>query len=111
MTTRPIRLLHTSDVHIGGGFRTPDDGDHHGHCLCPVMVIEQQVKAHAVDLMLVVGDLFDHQRVSRDLVDEVLGRLGRLGVPCVVIAGNHDVHDDRSIYVEGVAEQAGVIFI
>jgi len=111
VTTRPIRLLHTSDVHIGGGFRTPDDGHHHDHCLCPLVVIEQQVKAHAVDLMLVVGDLFDHQRVSRDLVDEVLGRLGRLGVPCVVIAGNHDVHDDRSIYVEGVAEDAGVIFI
>jgi DNA repair protein SbcD/Mre11 len=108
---RPIRLLHTSDIHIGGGFRTPDGGDHHDHCLCPLVVIEQLVADEQVDVMLVVGDLFDHQRVSDDLVDEVLGRLGRLGVPCVVLAGNHDVHDERSVYASGAPERSGVIFI
>ena len=108
---RPVRLLHTSDVHIGGGFRTPEHGGHHAHCLCPLVAIERLVESEHVDVMLVVGDLFDHQRVSQALVDEVLGRLGRLGVPCVMIAGNHDVHDERSIYASGAAERSGVIFI
>jgi exonuclease SbcD len=111
VTTRPVRLLHTSDVHIGGGFRAPEEGDHHDHCLCPILVIEQLVAANGVDVMLVVGDLFDHQRVTADLVDEVLGRLGNLGIPCVVIAGNHDVHDDRSIYLPGTPARSGVIFL
>ena len=108
---RPLRLLHTSDVHIGGGFRTPEEGEHHDHCLCPLVVIEELVEAQKVDVMLVVGDLFDHQRVSDELVDEVLGRLGRLGVPCVVIAGNHDVHDERSVYGTEVLDGSGVIFL
>lgn len=106
-----LRLLHTSDVHIGGGFRTPDHGDHHDHCLCPLVAIEQLVIEHRVDAMLVVGDLFDHQRVSDDLVAEVLGRLGDLGRPCIVIAGNHDVHDERSVYEPTAIDGAGVVFL
>lgn len=108
---KPLRLLHTSDVHIGGGFRTPEEGDHHDHCLCPLVVIEQLVDEHRIDVMLVVGDLFDHQRVSDELVSDVLGRLGKLGVPCVVINGNHDVHDERTVYVGGSVSQSGVIFL
>ncbi len=108
---RPLRLLHTSDVHIGGGFHTPSTGDHLDHCLCPLIAIEQLVVSEEVDVMLVVGDLFDHQRVSDELVAEVLGRLGRLGVPCVVIAGNHDVHDERSVYESLTLERSGVVFL
>lgn len=108
---RPLRLLHTSDVHLGGGFRTPDVGDHTDHCLCPLLVIEDLVVREQVDIMLVVGDLFDHQRVGSDFVSEVLGRLGRLGVPCVVINGNHDVHDERSIWDPESVGRSGVVFI
>ena len=108
---KPLRLLHTSDVHLGGGFRTPEHGAHHEHCLCPLVVIEELVSAHEVDAMLVVGDLFDHQRVSDDLVGEVLGRLGNLGVPCALIAGNHDVHDERSVYETGLVDGSGVVFL
>ena len=110
-TVRPLRLLHTSDVHIGGGFRTPERGDHHDHCLCPIVAIERMVDHHEVDVMLVVGDLFDHQRLGDDLVGHVLGRLGQLGVPCVVISGNHDVHDERTIYRPGSVDGSGVIFL
>ncbi len=107
----PLRLLHTSDVHLGGGFRTPTVGHHHGDCLCPLVMIERLVSTEEADAMLIAGDLFDHQRVSDDLVAEVLGRLGDLGVPCVVIAGNHDVHDDRSIYDRPAASEAGIHFL
>ncbi len=107
---RPIRLLHTSDVHIGGGYRPPTHGEHHDHCLCPLVVIERVVATQSIDAVLVVGDLFDHQRVSSDLVSEVLGRLGALGVPCAVINGNHDVHDEGSIYHPHAVGQSGVHF-
>ena len=108
---KPLRLLHTSDVHLGGGFRTPDHGDHLDDCLCPLVVIEHLVATHRVDAMLVVGDLFDHQRVSDELVGEVLGRLGKLSAPCVLIAGNHDVHDERTLYENGRVGESGVVFL
>lgn len=108
---RPVRLLHTSDVHIGGGFRPPEDGIHLDDCLCPIVAVERAVDSERPDAVLVVGDLFDHQRVTEELVARVLGRLGALGVPCIVIAGNHDVHDERTIYRPPLVDGSGVHFL
>lgn len=108
---KPLRLLHTSDVHLGGGFRAPDIGDHLDHCLCPLHAIERSVVEQRADAMLVVGDLFDNQRVTDQFVKTVLDRLGNLGVPCVVINGNHDVHDETSLYNRGAIEGSEVIFL
>lgn len=107
----PLRLLHTSDVHIGGGFRAPEAGSHVDQCLCPLDAIEDAVDRHRPDAVLVAGDLFDHQRVEAALVGAVLGRLGGLGVTCVVINGNHDVHDHRSIYRLADPADHGLVFL
>ncbi len=95
---KAVRLLHTSDVHLGGGFRAPADGDHHDHCLCPLTALERTAESLQVDAVLVVGDLFDNKRITEDFVATVMNRLGNLGVPCVVICGNHDVHDETTLY-------------
>ncbi len=108
---RPLRLLHTSDVHLGSGYPPRDGGDHLDHCLCPLHALETMVDDHGVDVVLVVGDLFDHQRVSTGFVDQVLGRLGGLGVECLVISGNHDLHDERTLYRPEAVAGAGVTFI
>lgn len=107
---RTLRLLHTSDVHLGGGFHPPADGEHLDGCLCPLVALEAMTAAHAVDAVLVVGDLFDHQRVSAEFVSTVLDRLGSLGVECLVINGNHDVHDERTLYHHDLVGGAGVTF-
>ncbi len=107
----PLRLLHTSDVHLGGGFLTPEQGQHFDDCLCPLDAIERAVTQHRADVMLVAGDLFDNQRVDDQLVKATLDRLGALGVPCVVINGNHDVHDDGSVYNRGHVEGSNVVFL
>ena len=107
---RPVRLLHTSDVHLGGGFRAPDHGEHLDHCLCPLVALETMVITHDVDAVLVVGDLFDHQRVTDEFVATVMRRLGSLGAECLVINGNHDVHDERTLYGPSALDGAGVRF-
>ncbi|MEL7155084.1 MAG: metallophosphoesterase [Actinomycetota bacterium] len=107
---RALRLLHTSDVHLGGGFHPPSDGEHLDGCLCPLVALESMAAHHAVDAVLVVGDLFDHQRVSDEFVTSVLDRLGSLGAECLVINGNHDVHDDGTLYRREVVGGAGVTF-
>jgi DNA repair protein SbcD/Mre11 len=53
---------------------------------------------HDVDAVLVAGDLFDSSRVPDDAVAATLDELGRLHRPVVVIPGNHDCVDERSIY-------------
>ncbi len=105
----PVRLLHTSDVHLGGGFPTPDGGAHRDDCLCPLLALEATVATDRPDVVIVAGDLFDHQRVDDDLVDEVLHRLAVLHPVCVLLNGNHDLHDGRSLY--GAAGRPGLVFL
>jgi len=51
-----------------------------------------------VDMMINVGDLFDHNRVSDDLVRFVVGQLRRLAVPAIILPGNHDCLVTDSVF-------------
>lgn len=110
---RRLRLLHTSDVHIDGFGVGSRDADHADTCLCPLHGIEQVAHEHDVDGVLVVGDLFDHARVTANAVAEVYAALERLPGVCVVMVGNHDVHDDGSLYHRhrNVVDDTGVHLI
>jgi DNA repair exonuclease SbcCD nuclease subunit len=79
-SSRRIRLLHTSDVHV----------DDRPGSLEPLKAVVAVGAAHHVDLALVAGDLFDHPRVTESTVGAAFEQLVALGVPCVVIPGNHD---------------------
>ncbi len=84
----PIRILHTSDIHIAG-----DNPSIEGLRAVVAKALELDV-----DIVLVAGDLFDSSRVGDEAVDLTLSELKRFGRPVVVIPGNHDCVDERSIY-------------
>lgn len=113
MTRRPLRLLHTSDVHIDGYGVGVKDAPHGAVCLCPLHGIESLAAEHRVDGVLVVGDLFDHARVDEPAMAQVYEILDRLPGQCVVMVGNHDVHDDRSLYRRHrhIVDNTGVVLL
>ncbi len=100
---RPLRMLHTSDVHLGAytsqPYRTEADGS---DVLEPALkafkhVLELGIEAD-VDVVAIAGDFFDHVRVKRPYV-EVTGELmAAAGRPVVVLPGNHDPHMPDGIY-------------
>ncbi len=100
---RPLRMLHTSDVHLGAytsqPYREEPDGS---ESLEPALnafkhVLELGVEAD-VDVVAIAGDFFDHVRVKRPYV-EVTGELmAAVGRPVVVLPGNHDPHMPDGIY-------------
>ena len=49
------------------------------------------------DLFLVAGDLFDHNRIAGDVIDFVYRQLARIPCRTVIIAGNHDNHEDDAV--------------
>ena len=49
------------------------------------------------DLFLIAGDLFDHNRIQGDVIDFVYEQLARVPCPTVIIAGNHDCWEERSV--------------
>jgi exonuclease SbcD len=87
---RPLRLLHTSDWHVGRRFeREPLDDDQRAF----FGWLAGAVEAHAVDLVLVAGDIFDRSLPGEDavaLLDDGLDALREAGAEVVMIPGNHD---------------------
>ncbi|MCW2865814.1 MAG: sbcD [Marmoricola sp.] len=85
-----MRLLHTSDWHLGRAF--------HGDSLLPAQAtfldhLVRTVVEERVDLVLVAGDVYDRALPPVDavaLADDALHRLASTGARVVVTSGNHD---------------------
>jgi DNA repair exonuclease SbcCD nuclease subunit len=87
---RPLKIAHTSDVHL-------HDGDDSERTRIAFARVVDAVLAERVDLFLVAGDLFDHTRIEGDIIDFTYEQLARIDCPTVIIPGNHDCWQERSI--------------
>ena len=85
-----MRILHTSDWHVGKGIRGRSRAAEHQDVLSEIVGIAED---RAVDLVLVTGDAFDTASPTPDaerIVYRALLGLARTGAQVVVLAGNHD---------------------
>ncbi|MER5407930.1 exonuclease SbcCD subunit D [Streptomyces sp. NPDC002769] len=85
-----MRLLHTSDWHLGRAFhRVTMLGAQAGF----IGHLVTTVRERGVDAVVVSGDVYDRAvppLAAVELFDDALHRLADLGVPTVMISGNHD---------------------
>jgi exonuclease SbcD len=98
------QLIHTSDVHLDNEIG-PAGEESRGQ-LGFMAVVDAAIEKN-VDLFLLAGDLFDHNRVKQPCLEFTVRQLSRLHCPVVMIAGNHDCLADYSIYHQfnpGIAE-------
>jgi exonuclease SbcD len=85
-----VRILHTSDWHLGRAFHRV------GMLGAQAAFIEHlvtTVRERGVDAVVVSGDVYDRAvppLAAVELFDDTLHRLAALGVPTVMISGNHD---------------------
>ncbi|MBP0462024.1 exonuclease SbcCD subunit D [Streptomyces montanisoli] len=85
-----MRLLHTSDWHLGRSFHRVSLLDAQAAFLDHVVAT---VRERDVDAVLVAGDVYDRAvppLAAVELFDRALHRLAAAGVPTVMISGNHD---------------------
>ncbi|MCZ2848486.1 exonuclease SbcCD subunit D [Modestobacter sp. VKM Ac-2978] len=85
-----MRLLHTSDWHIGRSLHGTDLLAEQEQVLG---VLADVVRAESVDVVLVAGDVYDRAVPSADatgVLDRVLMRLRSAGAQVVLTPGNHD---------------------
>jgi len=97
---RPLRLLHTADVHLDGdSYGTREErAAHRERGLQLFRRIVDRAVTDDVDLVLIAGDLFDHNRVTDETVAVVHAELRRLGRSVVILPGNHDALYPNAIY-------------
>jgi len=87
---RPLNIVHTSDVHLND----ESDGIKVRRAFAQVVDTVLDIES---DLFLIAGDLFDHNEIGRDTVEFVYEQLARVSCETVIIVGNHDVWDARSV--------------
>jgi DNA repair protein SbcD/Mre11 len=112
-----LRLLHTSDWHLGRSLHDESLLSDQRHALGQVLAA---VRDERPDVLVVAGDIYDRAVPPPEavtLLDEVLVRLAELGVPVVAIGGNHDSAErlafgarllsGRGIHLRGLIAEAG----
>jgi len=85
-----MRILHTSDWHLGQHFMGKSRQAEHQALIDWLLL---QVDAHAVDAVLIAGDVFDTgapPSYARELYSQLVVRLHSAGVALLLLAGNHD---------------------
>ncbi|MEU1892099.1 exonuclease SbcCD subunit D [Streptomyces pristinaespiralis] len=102
-----MRLLHTSDWHLGRSFHRVSMLDAQAAFLDHLVAT---VREREVDAVLVAGDVYDRAvppLAAVALFDDALHRLADAGVPTVMISGNHD--SARRLGVgAGLIDRAGI---
>ena len=89
----PVKILHLADVHLDRPFvgLALDDARARRRELrealdrCLDIAVDR-----GVDVVTVGGDLWEDEHVTRDTCRWVADRLGSVGLPVVLVAGNHD---------------------
>ncbi|GAA4970212.1 exonuclease SbcCD subunit D [Actinoplanes utahensis] len=85
-----MRILHTSDWHVGKVLKGRNRFEEHTRVLAQVIDIAREERP---DLVIVAGDLYDTAAPTADatrLVTRALSALRKTGARVVAIGGNHD---------------------
>jgi exonuclease SbcD len=85
-----MKILHTSDWHIGRTFHTHSTLTHLGVVL---EALVSEVRDRGIDVVAVAGDVFDSAMPSKEsyaLLTDTLRQLKEAGAAVVMTSGNHD---------------------
>ncbi|MDP3024920.1 MAG: DNA repair exonuclease [candidate division Zixibacteria bacterium] len=96
-----IKILHTADIHLGAKFSgLGRSGDRvRAQLKKTFMKVIDLALEKNVDLLLVAGDLFNSNQISRATLGFILGEFARLGkIHVCLVPGTHDCYDNSSIY-------------
>ena len=85
-----MRLLHTSDWHIGRTFHGHSTDEHLAQVLAAITVA---VAEHGVDAVIVAGDVFDTSTPKADaftMLGDAVRAIREAGATVILTSGNHD---------------------
>jgi exonuclease SbcD len=102
-----VRLLHTSDWHLGRSFHRVGMLEHQAVFIDHLVEV---VRTEAVDVVVVAGDVYDRALPSVDtvrLLNDAVERIVDAGARLLLTSGNHD-SADRLGFGARVLERGGV---
>lgn len=89
-----FKFLHTADWQLGkpyGWVTSPEQQNRLRDARFDVIDrLGELARAEGARMVLVAGDVFDSNRPGANTIVTALGRIGQMGVPVLLIPGNHD---------------------
>ncbi|MFN3889043.1 MAG: exonuclease SbcCD subunit D [Beijerinckiaceae bacterium] len=95
MPPEEIVVVHTSDVHVDHEYNARRFG---GDGVGPLRAVLETANDARADLLLLVGDTFESNRVPESLVVATARALDAFGRQVVILPGNHDPVVDGGVY-------------
>lgn len=81
------------------------------HGLAVLEVVLRTAQSLQADLLLLVGDVFDHNRVGLEMLDRTADTLAAAGLTTVILPGNHDSLSPGSVYHRGRFAQLDAVHV
>jgi DNA repair exonuclease SbcCD nuclease subunit len=119
MPNADVIVVHSSDLHVDDSYTARAfGGDGNGPLRC-VLAAAQEIGA---DVVLLTGDIFEHNRLPDALLRETVRILEDAAVDIVMLPGNHDpaiedsvyhrsgISDPENVFVLGVTHRHAVVF-
>jgi DNA repair exonuclease SbcCD nuclease subunit len=100
-----LRIVHSSDLHVGEGFTEPL---HKGDGTAGLRVVIAAARAAKADALILAGDTFEHNRLSAALLDRAAALLADAAMPVVILPGNHDPAIADSVFHRAIAAPPNV---
>lgn len=102
-----MKFLHTADLHIGKKIFEMSLIEDQKYILSQIYDIARKEE---VDAVLIAGDVYDRAVPSTEavaLLDDFLTRLQQVGIPVIMISGNHD-SPERVSFADAILEKQGI---
>lgn len=99
---RTVKFFHCADIHLDAPFREYGKGSYGDTRRRDIrdafLNILKRVKTEKADFLLISGDLYEHGSVCKSTMEWLYMVLSEVGVPIVIIPGNHDPYILNSWY-------------
>lgn len=109
-----IKILHTGDVHLDSPFSRLDPSKaeiRRNELRAAFTSMMTWVRVNNIDIVLIAGDLFDSEFVTRETVGIIVREFERCRAQVFIAAGNHDCISPASVYAkEGIFPENVHIF-
>ena len=105
-----IKFIHSSDWQLGmtRAFLSEEAGARFSQARINVIAtLGNLAQEHDAEFIVVAGDVFESNQLSKQTLVRALDALGALPVPVFLLPGNHDPLDGASIYLTEEFQNAG----
>jgi len=100
-----IKILHTGDIHLDCPFsslNTRQAEIRKNELRASFTSMMTYARMNQVNLVLIAGDMFDNQYVTRETIALIKNEFEKLSCPVIITPGNHDCAFDKSIWRKNI---------